>query len=126
MWSDSCASWAVGEPQAAHRRAHAAVTAALEIGLEVLGPNVTAGHVDGVVRAAVADAGYSYPHHTGHGVGFTAHELPRIIPESDTPLVSGMVVALEPGAYGDGFGVRVEHVAVITDDGCRRLSEHEV
>ncbi len=54
MWSDSCASWAVGEPQAAHRRAHAAVTAALEIGLEVLGPNVTAGHVDAVVREAVA------------------------------------------------------------------------
>ncbi len=37
-----------------------------------------------------------------------------------------MVIALEPGAYGDGFGVRVERVAVITDDGCRVLSRHQL
>ncbi len=76
MWSDSCASWTVGKPRAAQRRAHAAVSTALEIGLRALGPTVTAGHVDAVVRGAVADAGFAYPHHTGHGVGFTAHEFP--------------------------------------------------
>jgi len=33
-----------------------------------------------------------------------------------------MVVALEPAAYSEGEGVRLEHVALVTDDGCEVLS----
>ncbi len=83
-----------------------------------------AGDVDRTVRAAVEAVGHSYPHHTGHGVGFHWHEEPRIVPESATVLEPGMVVALEPGAYRSGLGVRVEVVAVVTGNGCRVLSRH--
>ena len=37
-----------------------------------------------------------------------------------------MVVALEPGWYGDGWGVRVEHVALVTPDGPEVLSGHSL
>jgi len=37
-----------------------------------------------------------------------------------------MVVALEPGTYGDGFGVRVEQVVLVTAAGPEILSGHEL
>jgi Xaa-Pro aminopeptidase len=35
-----------------------------------------------------------------------------------------MVVAFEPGSYGDGEGARVEQVVLVTGDGCEVLSGH--
>jgi Xaa-Pro dipeptidase len=124
IWADSCATWAVGEPPPAAVEMHAAAQRALHIGLEALRPGARAGDVDRAVRAEVQAAGHTYPHHTGHGIGFHFHEEPRIVPGSAVVLAPGMVVALEPGAYRDGLGVRVEQVAVITEDGCRVLSRH--
>ena len=43
-----------------------------------------------------ADIELGYPHHTGHGLGVSWHEEPRIVPDSDTILEPGMIVALEP------------------------------
>ena len=70
--------------------------------------------------------GLDYPHHSGHGLGADWHEEPRIVPGSKTVLEPGMVVAFEPGSYGDGEGVRVEQVVLVTDDGCEILSRHEL
>ncbi|HEY2790146.1 MAG TPA: M24 family metallopeptidase [Gaiellales bacterium] len=124
IWGDSCATWAVGEPPPAAVAMHALARSALATGLAALRPGAVAGDVDRAVRAEVEAAGHSYPHHTGHGLGFGWHEEPRIVPGSATVLEPGMVVALEPGAYRGGIGVRVEVVAVVTGDGCRVLSRH--
>ena len=37
-----------------------------------------------------------------------------------------MVIALEPGSYGDGEGVRVEQIVLVTEDGCEVMSGHEL
>ena len=37
-----------------------------------------------------------------------------------------MVVAFEPGSYGDGEGARVEQVVLVTQDGCEVLSGHAI
>ena len=37
-----------------------------------------------------------------------------------------MVIALEPGSYGDGEGVRVEQIVLVTGDGCEVLSRHDI
>jgi Xaa-Pro aminopeptidase len=37
-----------------------------------------------------------------------------------------MVVAFEPGAYADDWGVRVEQVLLVTDDGYEILSGHDL
>jgi Xaa-Pro dipeptidase len=125
-WADSCATVALGEPPADVRSAHRAVAGALERGLETLRPRARAGDVDAVVREAVEREGGTYPHHTGHGIGTSFHEEPRIIPGSDRVLEPGMVVALEPGFYAETWGVRVERVAVVTDDGAELLSGHSI
>jgi Xaa-Pro aminopeptidase len=124
MWGDSCATWAIGEPPAAAVEMHAAAERALRVGLDALRPGARAGDIDRVVRGEVDAAGHSYPHHTGHGVGFHTHEEPRIVPGGTTVLEPGMVVALEPGAYRNGLGVRLEQVSVITEGGSRLLSRH--
>ena len=121
-WADSCATVASGDPPAQARDAHEACLAALELAVGLVRPGAVAGEIDAAAREAVG----GYPHHTGHGIGVTNHEEPRIVPNSARVLEPGMVVALEPGSYGDGWGVRLERVVVVTDDGCEVLSGHEL
>jgi Xaa-Pro aminopeptidase len=118
-WGDSCATIAVGEPREEFRAAHRRVEAALERALEAVRPGVRAGDVDALVRE-----GLDYPHHSGHGIGSSYYEEPRLVPGEDLRLGAGMVIALEPGYYGADFGVRLEHVVRVTEDGCEDLSRH--
>ena len=47
---------------------------------------------------------------------------PRLSPRAVEPLVPGNIVTIEPGLYFLGWGgARWEHMAVITEDGCRVL-----
>ena len=120
-WGDSCATLAVGEPAASARSKHRAAADALERGIEAVRPGVVAGDLDELMRK-----GLDYPHHSGHGLGTSWHEEPRIVPGGRTRLEPGMVLALEPGVYDDAEGVRLEQVVVVTEDGCTTLSNHSL
>ncbi len=121
VWGDSCATVVAGEASAAVRDAHRRVHEALERAYDAVRPGVRAGDADALVRR-----GLDYPHHTGHGIGGAYHEEPRLVPGSDTVLRPGMVIALEPAWYGDDAGLRLEHVVLVTEDGCEDLSRHEL
>ena len=125
-WGDSCATIALGDAPEDVAKGHRAATDALRRGIELLRPGVRASEVDDVVRKAIADAGGTYPHHTGHGVGTAFHEAPRIIPGNEDVLEAGMVVALEPGIYTETWGLRIEQVALVTDGEPEILSRHEL
>lgn len=120
-WGDSCATFALGAPPPSALEKHARVREALERGLEAIRPGVRAGALDERVRG---DLGYL--HHTGHGLGTSWHEEPRIVPGGGTVLEAGMVVALEPAVYSGGEGVRLEQVVLVTGDGCELLSGHSL
>jgi Xaa-Pro aminopeptidase len=75
----------------------------------------------------MANAGYPvYPHHTGHGVGVSGHEAPRLVPYNDEVLEEGMVIMLEPGIYLPGeTSVRLEDAVLIQRNGVEVLTHHD-
>lgn len=126
-WSDSCATYVAGAPTPRQQAIHEVVGEALAFGASLLRPGAVAGEIDRQLRRFIADAGYPvYPHHSGHGVGVTGHEAPRIVPYSQEILAPGMVILLEPGIYFPGeTGVRLEDAFLITEEGAIQLTTHE-
>ena len=121
-WGDTCNTTVVGKPSSTQRATFQLVKEALEIGITAVRPGVRAQAIDELMRVHLASKG-GYPHHGGHGIGVTYHEEPRIVPYSDIELAPDMVIALEPGIYAGGEGLRLEHVLVVTSNGCELLSQ---
>jgi Xaa-Pro aminopeptidase len=65
-------------------------------------------------------------HGTGHGLGLEIHESPRLGANSLGRLQPGHVVTVEPGLYYPEIGgVRLEDVALVTNNGARNLTRFE-
>jgi len=123
-WGDTCNTCGVGEPTSEQRKLFEGIAAALAEGIERVRPGVRASDLDRNLRKRVLELGGGYPHHSGHGLGVTWHEEPRIVPYNPLPLQPGMVIALEPGIYFKGrFGLRLEHVILVTEKGSEILSK---
>ncbi|MFE7931642.1 aminopeptidase P family protein [Streptomyces sp. NPDC057456] len=124
--SDTSRTVHVGEPTDEERRVHDLVREAQEAGFGAVRPGVACQEVDRAARAVIADAGYGeyFIHRTGHGIGVTTHEPPYMIEGEERPLVPGMCFSVEPGVYLPGrFGVRIEDIVTVTEDGGRRLND---
>ncbi|MBR2338409.1 MAG: aminopeptidase P family protein [Clostridia bacterium] len=102
------------------------VLKAQQASLSVLKAGLPCLQGDAAARDIIAAAGYGdrFGHGTGHGVGVQIHEGPRLSPAAgDVILQAGNVVTVEPGIYLEGrYGVRIEDMALITEDGCRNLT----
>ncbi|MBI3320101.1 MAG: aminopeptidase P family protein [Candidatus Omnitrophica bacterium] len=115
------------------RRMFDAVKAGQEIAFRLIKDGVDGSVIHNAILDSFEKLGFStgeqggrmqgFFHGTGHGVGLEIHEPPRISPRADT-LKTGMVVTVEPGLYyTDAGGMRIEDMVVVTDDGCRVLTQ---
>jgi Xaa-Pro aminopeptidase len=114
------------------RRAYVAVEAAREAALDEIEPGVPVKTVHGEAAAELAAYGFDpnagegesgFTHGTGHGVGVSLHESPSLTGAGE--LRPGHVVTVEPGVYDpDVGGVRLEDLAVVTEDGYEILAEY--
>lgn len=125
-WGDNCNGYFVGQAPKELDKIYRIVRGALRAGAEAIRPGVRANELDVLVRNYIRQAGYQpYPHHTGHGLGATFHDEPRIVPYNTQQLTPGMVLVLEPGIYLPGVGgVRLEDAYLVTEGGCELLTTH--
>ena len=124
--SDMTRTLCVGEPAGAtERRMVEVVAQSQRVGVAAVAAGVPGREVDEACRSVIADAGWAdaFIHGTGHGVGLEIHEAPRVASTSTDVLAPGHVVTVEPGVYlAEHGGVRIEDTVVVTDDGCRVLT----
>lgn len=123
--ADMTRAVAVGDIAPELRRLFDAVYEAQLAGLAAVAPGRSGREVDAVARDLLAghDLADAFSHSLGHGTGLEIHEGPRLSTRSDDLLAPGMTVTVEPGVYLPGFGgVRIEDLAVVTEDGCEVLS----
>jgi Xaa-Pro aminopeptidase len=123
--SDCTRTVAAGAPDEEAASVYSVVLEAQLAGVKAVRPGAGGGEVDRAARDVIEAAGYGsqFGHGLGHGVGLEVHENPRLSQRSDDVLGAGNAVTVEPGIYLPGrFGVRVEDLVVVTDDGCEILS----
>ena len=122
-WGDSCNTFAIGSRNKQQESHFERVLAALHEAIARIKPGLRVSELDHFLRLAMTHDGSSFPHHSGHGIGVTWHEEPRIVPYNEAVLVEGMVIALEPGIYlKDEYGIRLESVVAVTSRGAEHLT----
>jgi Xaa-Pro aminopeptidase/Xaa-Pro dipeptidase len=123
--SDMTRTVVLGKPDKKQEEIYQLVLAAQVSAIEFLRAGVKAQDVDAAARSIIEQAGYGnqFGHSTGHGVGLSIHEKPRLSVKDQTVLEEGMVVTIEPGVYLPGWGgVRIEDTVVVQNGGCRVLT----
>lgn len=117
-----------GAPSEEQRKVYEIVKAANEAGRAAVRPGQPMKNFDRAARAVIEAAGYGpyFTHRTGHGIGLEVHEFPDNSAVSETIAQPGMVFSVEPGVYLPGrFGVRIEDLVAVTEDGCEALNHLE-
>ena len=115
-----------GKPSDEAKRVYEIVCKANQAGREAVRPGVPLREVDRAARKVIEDAGYGayFIHRTGHGIGLEVHEFPDVSAASEAVCQPGMTFSVEPGIYLPGaFGVRIEDLVAVTEDGCETLNE---
>ncbi|WP_434511835.1 M24 family metallopeptidase [Desulfitobacterium sp. AusDCA] len=124
--SDITRTICFGEPTEKQREIYDVVLQAQKAGIAALKPGIQGKEVDAAARKVIADAGYGdkFGHGLGHCVGLAIHEYPRLSLAEEQILEPGMVITIEPGIYiPDWGGVRIEDMALITENGCKVLTQ---
>ncbi len=124
--SDMTRTIALGAPTDEMRRVYGVVLEAQKAGIAAYRAGVKGCEVDGAARKVISDAGYGeyFGHSFGHSLGLDIHEPPNAMPTNNDPLPAGAVISAEPGIYLPGrFGVRIEDVIVLREDGCEDITK---
>ena len=123
--SDMTRTFALGEISEKKKLVYETVLQAQNKAIQSIKPNTFCKEIDDVARKFIYDSGYEgcFGHALGHGVGLEIHELPFLSARSEATLKPGMVVTVEPGIYLKGeFGVRIEDMILVTENGCEDLT----
>jgi len=134
-FADMTRTFVKGEPNPKIREWYDLTREAYDVALETIEAGVTGEAVHNVVCDVFEREGYptlrtdestedGFTSATGHGVGLSVHEQPKLIWGSGE-LQAGHVVTVEPGLYEQGVGgVRLEDLVVVTETGYENLTDY--
>lgn len=123
--SDMTRTIAVGYATEEMEKVYETVLEAQLAGIAAAKAGVTGKQIDAAAREVIASAGYgeAFGHGFGHCVGLEIHEEPRASQKCEDPIPAGAVLTAEPGIYLPGkFGVRIEDMLYVLEDGCVNLT----
>ena len=126
--SDMTRTVAVGSINDEQRLVYETTLKAQLAAIEAIKAGKVCGDMDKIARDIIYDAGYKgcFGHSLGHSVGIDVHEAPNLSPNNQSILEVGNVVTVEPGIYLENkFGVRIEDMVYVTQDGCINLTHSD-
>lgn len=123
--SDMSRTVCIGKPEPEMERLYNTVLSAQRAAIEFISAGKSCAASDKIARDIIDGAGYKglFGHSLGHGVGLYIHEGIHVSPRSEQVLEVGNVVTVEPGIYVEGrYGVRIEDMVYVTENGCEDLT----
>lgn len=123
--SDTTRTVAVGYATEEMKEVYNVVLKAQTEAIAVTRAGIPGKEIDAVARKVISDAGYGpyFGHGYGHSLGLEIHENPSPNAGNSEPMPVGAVCSAEPGIYLPGkFGVRIEDVTILTEDGCEDIT----
>jgi Xaa-Pro aminopeptidase len=136
--ADVTRTFCLGEPPSELVEYQRLCLEALERARQAIRPGVRGSEPHRIVCELFAEHGYptqltkrpgevleeGFFHGLGHGIGLEVHESPYL-GRNGEEILAGDVLAVEPGLYRKGFGgVRLEDDVLVTEDGCRVLTQY--
>ena len=124
--SDMTRSFFLKKADPEQTRIHDLVREANEKAESIIKPGVRFCDIDAAARDLITAAGYGeyFNHRLGHFIGQSEHEKGDVSSANTRTAEPGMIFSIEPGIYLPGkFGVRVEDLVLVTEDGCERLNK---
>ncbi len=124
--SDMTRTVAVGQATEEMRNVYNTVLKAQLAGISTARAGIAGKEIDAAARKVISDAGYGeyFGHGFGHSLGLDIHEPPNANPRGEAIMPVGAVISAEPGIYLPGrFGVRIEDVLVLNENGCEIITK---
>ena len=128
MASDMTRTVVMGKADDEMKRVYDLVKAANAAGRAAARPGIPMSEIDRAARKVIEDGGYGkyFIHRTGHGIGLEVHEPTDVSSANHIIAQPGMIFSVEPGIYLPGkFGVRIEDLVTITEDGAETFNTLE-
>ena len=124
--SDMTRTVAIGEASDEMRNVYDIVLQAQLAGIAVARAGIPGKEIDAAARKVITEAGYGpyFGHGFGHSLGLDIHESPSANLRGGEPMPVGAVCSAEPGIYLPGrFGVRIEDVMILRENGCEVITK---
>ncbi|WMJ23670.1 aminopeptidase P family protein [Paludicola sp. MB14-C6] len=126
--SDMTRTVALGKISDEQKKVYDTVLTSQLMALEAICAGKKYSDIDKVARDYIYSQGYEgcFGHGLGHSLGLFIHEEPRFSSLCDEITKENTIMTVEPGVYLSGkFGVRIEDMVVIKENGCVIITKSE-